>query len=109
MENEVPSTTFDSMTQTRQLQMLKVMIPYMQGSMQKNLAVLVKYMELRNTASVFSHTDQVLSMCSVPENEDRTLAMLNDLRQFCTEKECETIDMLSNMLSMFETYETIFS
>lgn len=109
MENEVIPTPFDTMTQTRQLQMLKVMVPYMQSEQQKNFALLIKYMELKNTVSVFSHTDQVLSMCSVSEDEDRTLAMLNELRTFCTEKERETIDMLTNMLSMFETYETIFS
>ena len=37
------------------------------------------------------------------------VAMLNDLRVFCTSKEQETIDMLANMFSMLETYETIFS
>ena len=35
--------------------------------------------------------------------------MLNDLRKFCTDKELETLDMLTNMISMMETYETIFA
>ena len=37
------------------------------------------------------------------------LAMLNDLRKFCTDKELETLDMITNMVSMMETYETIFA
>lgn len=47
--------------------------------------------------------------CSVDEGSNNMVAMLNDLRVFCTSKEQETIDMLANMFSMLETYETIFS
>ena len=48
-------------------------------------------------------------MCSVEEGGNTMLAMLNDLRQFCNSKEQETLDMLANMFSMLETYETIFN
>lgn len=109
MENETPLTTFDVMTQSRQLQMLKTIIPYMKNQQQMNLAVLIKYMELKNTIQVFSKEENVISMCSLPENEDHMLAMLTDLRKFCTEKEQETLDMITNMWSMLETYETIFT
>lgn len=102
-------TTFDTMTQTRELQMLKTAIPYMKEEQKKQFAILIKYMELQNTIHVFSQQEKVLSMCSVDESENNMLAMLNDLRCFCTEKEQETIDMLVNMFSVMETYETIFS
>ena len=81
----------------------------MKGEQKKQFAILIKYMELQNTIQVFSQEDKVLSMCSVDENENSMIAMLNDLRQFCTEKEKETLDMLTNMFSMLETYETIFN
>ena len=84
-------TPFDNMTQTRELQMLKTAIPYMKGD------------------QVFNQEDKVMSMCSVSEDENSTLAMLNDLRKFCTDKELETLDMITNMVSMMETYETIFA
>ena len=35
------------------------------------------------------------------------IPMLNEIRRFCSQKELETIDMLTNLLSMMETYETI--
>lgn len=108
MEN-TPSTPFDYMTQTRELQMLKTMLPYMRQSQKKQFAILIKYMELQNTIQVFSEEDKVLSMCSVDEENNTVLAMLNDLRQFCNSKEQETIDSFINMLSMLETYEIIFS
>lgn len=108
MEN-TSFTPFDYMTQSRQLQMLKTMLPYMRESQKKQFAILIKYMELQNTIQVFSQEDKVLSMCSVAEEQNTTLAMLNDLRQFCTQKEQETLDILVNLFSMIETYETIFN
>lgn len=102
-------TPFDYMTQRRELQMLKTIVPYIKGGQKKQFAILIKYMELQNTIQVFSQEDKVMSMCSVDESENSALSMLNELRRFCSEKELETIDMMTNLLSMMETYETIFS
>lgn len=106
---QTPFTSFDYMTQNRQLQMMKTILPYMKEAQKKQFAILIKYMELQNTIQIFSQEDKVLSMCSVDEESNNMVAMINDLRQFCSEKEQETLDMLTNMFSMLETYETIFS
>ena len=105
MDEATPLTPFDTMTQTREIQMLKTVIPYMKSSQKKQFAILIKYMELQNTLHIFSQEEQVLSMCSLPEEENNP----QSLRPFCTPKELETIDMLTNMFSMLETYETIFA
>ena len=102
-------TPFDHMTQTRQLQMLKTAVPYMKGDQKKQFAILIKYMELQNTIQVFSEEEKVLSMCSVSEEENPTLSLLNEIRKFCSPKELETLDMMTNLLSVMETYETIFA
>lgn len=47
-------TPFDYMTQTRELQMLKTMLPYMKDTQKKQFAILIKYME-RKTPSRCSH------------------------------------------------------
>ncbi len=109
MDEATPLTPFDTMTQTREIQMLKTVIPYMKSSQKKQFAILIKYMELQNTLHIFSQEEQVLSMCSLPEEENTPQSLLNSLRPFCTPKELETIDMLTNMFSMLETYETIFA
>lgn len=102
-------TPFDNMTQTREMQMLKTILPYMKGEQKKEFAILIKYMELQNTIHVFSQEEKVMSMCSVDETNNSVFAMLNDLRQFCSEKELETLDMLTNMFSMMDTYGTSFN
>ena len=61
MDNTQP-TPFDNMTCTRELQMMKTMVPYMKESQKKQFAILIKYMELQNTIQVFSQKDKVLSM-----------------------------------------------
>ena len=98
MDEATPLTPFDTMTQTREIQMLKTVIPYMKSSQKKQFAILIKYMELQNTLHIFSQ-----------EEENNPQSLLNSLRPFCTPKELETIDMLTNMFSMLETYETIFA
>ena len=99
MDEATPLTPFDTMTQTREIQMLKTVIPYMKSSQKKQFAILIKYMELQNTLHIFSQEEQ----------ENNPQSLLNSLRPFCTPKEIETIDMLTNMFSMLETYETIFA
>ena len=108
MEN-TPFTPFDYMTQTKELQMLKTMLPYMKEAQKKRFAILIKYMELQNTIQVFSQEDKVMSMCSANEESNNLVGMLQDLRQFCSPKEQETLDILTTMFSMMETYETIFN
>jgi hypothetical protein len=71
----------------------------MKSSQKKQFAILIKYMELQNTLHIFSQEEQVLSMCSLPEEENNPQSLLNSLRPFCTPKELETIDMLTNMFS----------
>ncbi len=108
-ETDLQITAFDTMTQSREIQMLKTVIPYMKDSQKKQFAILIKYMELQNTMRIFSNETQALSICSLPEEENNTVSMLNEMRKFCTTKELESIDMLINMFSMLETYGAIFN
>ena len=50
---EYTPTAFDVETQSRNIQILKSIIPYMDGPRQRNFAMMVKFLELRNVASLF--------------------------------------------------------
>ena len=41
MDEATPLTPFDTMTQTREIQMLKTVIPYMKSSQKKQFAILI--------------------------------------------------------------------
>ena len=55
MDEATPLTPFDTMTQTREIQMLKTVIPYMKSSQKKQFAILIKYMELQNADQYVFH------------------------------------------------------
>lgn len=109
MDQDIALTTFDQITQTKEIQMLKTIVPYMKNEQKKQFAILIKYLELQNTARIFAKEDQFVSMCSLPEEENNTIAMLNELRKFCSPKETETLDTLTNLLSVLETYDSYCS
>lgn len=98
-------TEYDELVQTRELQMLKSMLPFVQTNSQMPLAILIQSIEFRNTVRMFQNNANVLSACSVNNEPDRRNAMLQTLRRFCTPKERETIDTLLNIMCVMENYD----
>ena len=53
----------DTLIQDRHLEMIKAAIPYLDNSRQRNMAMLVKFMELQRTMSLFQNSGNDLQMC----------------------------------------------
>ncbi len=87
--------------------MLKTAIPYMRPAQKRQFAILVKYMELQRAAMLFSPGNASLSICEVPPEENNTLNLLSEMRQFATPKELETLDMVTNFMSMLSLYSEL--
>lgn len=100
----------DALIQDNHLQMIKSALPYLDPSRQKDMAMLVKFMELQRTMALFQNPVNNLHMCSEdsPE-EERPLQMLNAIREYCNDLEKETVDNLINFVQMLSTYEILFS
>ncbi|MCI9123404.1 MAG: hypothetical protein HFH35_04875 [Eubacterium sp.] len=109
MDNNYIPTAFDEKIQSKNLQILKTALPYMNGPRQKEILTLIKSMELRRSIELINSDDTSLSICSSDNPMENTLNMLNDIRKFCSDREQEQIDLMVNMFSMFSTYETMFS
>lgn len=109
MDNNYTPTIFDEKIQSRELQILKTALPYMNGTRQRGILTLIKSMELKKSLDLISSDDTSLSICSTDNPAENTLNMLNDIRQFCNEKDQENIDMLLNIFSMLSACETMFS
>lgn len=104
MEN--PITEFDTLTFSHSLQMLKAALPYMETASQKNLIMFIKIFELKNAMSLLSEDNNQLSACSNDDDENRMINMLNHLRQFCTAKEREFIDLFINFNQAFQLFSS---
>ena len=70
----------DTLIQDRHLEMIKAAIPYLDNSRQKNMAMLVKFMEFQRTMALFQNPGNDLHMCSEEERED-PVQMLTAIRE----------------------------
>ncbi len=106
MEQEQYITEYDGLVQTRELQMLKSMLPFMGTKSQLPMAIIIQMMEFQNTIKMFQNNENALSACAINEDTDRRSAILQVLRKFCTPKERETIDTMLNIMCVMENYES---
>ncbi len=106
MDDTNKVTPFDEITQTKEIQILKTMVPYLNPPQQKQIALLIQYLALKHTYTVFSKETPSILSCSIQEPNDRRTEMLSELKKFCNNKEQETIDTILNILYMMENYET---
>ena len=86
-------TPFDEITQTRELQMLKTIIPYMPHDSQKQMTLMVHYISLMNSMRMIDCAP-ALSVAETESMSDRRLSMLNALKKYCSKSEQDTIDNL---------------
>ena len=102
--------SIDTLIQDRHLEMLKAAIPYLTVSRQRNMAMMVKFMELQRTMVLFQNPENNLRMCSEDESDDETsVQMLTAIRNYCTDREKDMIDSIISFVQMFSTYETLFT
>lgn len=107
MEKQYQPTLYDEAMQTRQLQMIKSIVPYLDVSKRQQAALIIQSLEWRNAMNVFSGNSNALSACEVPDGTDRRTAILTAVREYCTPKEQETIDTLLNLFCIMENYESM--
>ena len=96
---------FDTLFTTNHIQMLKVMLPYMDNKAQKSLAVYIKFMELRYTIDFCSQ--HPYSPCMNPEESFDLGKICDELFPYCTEKERNQMEQLRNMVRSMEMYREI--
>ncbi|MGI6071238.1 MAG: hypothetical protein ACOYBE_12580 [Blautia sp.] len=103
-ENSYPMTPFDEMVGSDQVQMLKAALPYLPVQGQRFVSVYAKFMELKNTMSLFSGPMQSMAACDAQKSAD-PLSMLNDIRRFCHGKSKEQLDQLTEAMAMIQMLE----
>lgn len=104
MEESYQATEFDQQTTSRHLQMLKAAIPYMSVSQQKTMSFFIKFQELQNAMHILQADDSQLGICSLSEEEKNPLDMLESIKAYCSDKEKELLDVLTNFLQASQLY-----
>lgn len=98
-------SAFDGLFTNNQIQKLKILMPYLDRSMQKNLAIYIKYLELRHTMNFFNQpqTPDTASPFRAPSFDLGELC--NAMHPYCTTYEQNNLNNILNMLQSFEQYK----
>lgn len=104
MDEKTLFTPFDEITQTKELQMLKTIVPYLSKDKQRPLVMMISCMAMVNSMKVLSETP-ALSVAETETPSDRRIAMLNALKKYFSQSEQETIDNILNVFSILDNKE----
>ena len=104
MDEKTLFTPFDEITQTKELQMLKTIVPYLSKDKQRPLVMMISCMAMVNSMKVLSETP-ALSVAETETPSDRRIAMLNALKKYFSPSEQETIDNILNVFSILDNKE----
>ena len=96
---------FDALYTNNQIQKLKILLPYIDPSMQKHMAIYIKYLELKYTIDLFKrHPFHIHS--TYKENGPPDIKKIcQELQPYCTESENKQLEQMMNILKTMEMYQ----
>lgn len=100
----IKRTAIDRIADGNGLQMMKAAIPYMPSTFQKSFSIYVKMLEMQN---ILSYYNQPVHACAAPEENTSPSEMINDIRTFCTQSQCQTLDQALNLINTLKLYQEI--
>lgn len=99
---------FDALFTNNQIQICKILLPYLEPSMQKSLAIYIKFMEFQHTITYFNAYPNA---CMPASSCEDTNQICNEILPFCSgtqKKQVEQMaNMFTNMKNMREMMETV--
>ncbi|MCI9296412.1 MAG: hypothetical protein HFI10_03125 [Lachnospiraceae bacterium] len=98
---------FDSLYTTNHIQMLKILLPCLNPPLQKNLALYIKFLELRYTISFLSTHPYVISGCGFDRERRGQDIPLNELLPYLTPQEAENFRQLQKSMDMMKQFSGI--
>jgi hypothetical protein len=104
---DTTNVTYDDLVQTRNIQILKSVVPYLDFRSQRPIAMLIQYLELLQASDAFARQDNSMAALALENPADRRNAMLTAVRQYATPKEQETIDMVLNLFCVMDNYDLL--
>lgn len=108
MDDEIPYSipAIDRIANGESFLILKAILPYLNPSMQKMMAVYVKTMELNNIMDFYNKTND-MSICTLEAEHASPVNMLQDIRQFCNLTQKNAMDQCIQMFQMFQIFHAM--
>ena len=96
---------FDTLFTNHHIQMMKILMPYFDRPMQKNLAVYIKYMELQYTLNFFKQYPNASPAPLPREASFDIMKLCSDMMPYCSPQEKARMENMRNMYQTFENYK----
>ena len=96
---------FDTLFSTNHIQMLKVMLPYLDNQMQKFMAIYIKFLELNYTIDFYKRNPYPVCGCMEKEPYFDLAKMCSELSPYCTAEEKKQIEQMRNIFQGIEMYK----
>lgn len=107
MEEETTDkmTPFDRLISSKDLQLMKLIIPYTPPANQHLLAVFVKFLELNRTMNFFHQPRPNIHTQTFEKSFTSPLDIVDEIRPYLSEAERNSIDSVLNALNMIQMLE----
>lgn len=92
------------MPEERYIQMLKVSLPYMHSPLRETCRAFVQVFEIRQAMRRLEEEEESMEACSRESRQDPLTGLSQAIREYCTPKELETLDMIINLTQMAKLY-----
>ena len=96
---------FDTLFCTNHIQMLKVILPYMDNQTQKSMAVYIKFLELNYTIEFLKKHPYSLCGCMERETTPDISKLCSELLPYCTENEKKQLEQIRSIFQSMEMYK----
>lgn len=92
------------MPEERYIQILKVSLPYMHSPLREACRICVRIFEIQQAMHRLDEEEESLEACSKETSQDPLTGLTQSIREFCTPKELEMLDMVTNLAQMARLY-----
>lgn len=100
-------TAFDALFTNNQIQKLKVLVSYVDSPLQRQLAIYIKFLELKYTMDLFRHYPE-LSVSPHPQESPPDPARLcQEFTPYCSPQEQKQLNQFTSMFQTMSHYQEI--
>lgn len=95
-------TPFDQMISSENMQILKVLLPYMSPENQRLMAIYVKFSELQHTLSLFQNFSKLLQIQDFEKQVITPSDIIHEIQPYLSNEASDMLETFSNMMSTVE-------
>ncbi len=98
---------FDTLFTTNQIQKFKILLPFLDNQMQKQMAIMIKLMELQYAISYFRNHPYRLCGCFTQETNTDFHSLINAMSAYTDRRERQQMQQFMNVFQTMETYREV--